>query len=345
MTAFRLASPGFLALLILLPLLHGWIHKRRTYAAMAHPDLTGFGQFNLMARRVRWARRLPWLRYIALALCIVALARPQWGYQASKVQRDGIAIAMAVDLSSSMGAKDLMLDENRSDRLSVVKDTFKQFVNGDGDTLAGREGDLIGLVTFARYSDMRIPPTLDHGVLSQMVGELRIVSESDEDGTAIGDGMMAAIESLRNLHNESRVLILLTDGSNNAGQISPMQAASVAKALGIKVYAIGAGTRGMAMMPARKRGGGVEMRPTMVFIDDDGMTEIAEHTGGRYFRATDGKALQAIYREIDRLEKGRNMSTSYQEYREVVAPLIILALLALLVESVLRHTWLRMASP
>jgi len=168
-----------------------------------------------------------------------------------------------------------------------------------------------------------------------------MVSLPEEDGTAIGDGMIMAIDSLRDLEGASRVLIVLTDGSNNAGETSPMQAASVAKALGIKTYTIGAGTRGMAMMPAQKRGGGTELRPTMVFIDDEGLTEVAEFTGGKYFRATDAAALSGIYREIDRLEKGRNVATSYQEYIEMFTPLIAMAICLLLLEILLRNTWLR----
>lgn len=341
MTAFRLANPEFLALLALLPLLYWFLKKWQRPAALGHPHLKGLEALARKSRRVRWLRWLPMLRYLALILCVAALSRPQWGYQATKTHREGIAIAMAVDISSSMGAKDLMLDEQRSNRLAVVKETFNHFLSGDQTTLSGREGDLIGLVTFARYSDLRSPPTLDHKALVRILDEVNIVTLSEEDGTAIGDGMIAAIDGLRNLENTSRVLILLTDGSNNAGVTSPMQAAAVAKAMGIKVYAIGAGTRGTALMPAKKRGGGIEMRPTMVFIDDDGLTQVAEHTGGRYFRATDGEALAAIYREIDRLEKGRNTSSSYQEYHETFTLLALAALALLFVESLLRNTWLR----
>ncbi|MFK7965317.1 MAG: VWA domain-containing protein [Burkholderiaceae bacterium] len=344
MTAFRFANPEFLLLLVLLPLLALWLYRKRSVLALAHPDLTGFQLAIKQTRRVKWAKKLPWLRFLALALCVLALSRPQWGFEATKTHREGIAIAMAVDVSSSMGAQDLMLDERRSDRLSVVKHTFNAFMSGDDQSLPGRDGDLIGLVTFARYSDVRSPPTLDHQALTRMLDDVRIVTLSEEDGTAIGAGLMAAIDGLREVGNASRVLILLTDGSHNAGQVSPMQAAAVARTLGIKIYAIGAGTRGTAMMPARKRGGGIEMRPTMVFIDDDGLTELAEHTGGRYFRATDAKALAEIYQEIDRLEKGRNTATSYQAYREVFSPIAGLALLLLLIEVLMRHTWLRVAT-
>ncbi len=339
----RLANPEFLLLLFVLPLLLVAFNRWQSRPALAYSSVTGLGRLSKAARRVRWHRRLPWLRLAALALCVVALARPQWGIQATKIDREGIAIAMAVDISSSMGAQDLLLDEQRSNRLAVVKHAFESFVAGDADTLAGREGDLVSLVTFARYSDTRSPLTLDHSALIKLLQDIEMVSLPEEDGTAIGDAMVLAIDNLRHLEGASRVLILLTDGSNNAGETSPMQAASIAKALGIKVYAIGAGTRGMAMMPARKRGGGIELRPTMVFIDDDGLTEVAEFTGGRYFRATDAQALSAIYREIDRLEKGRNVATSYQEYVEAFSPLVIFALLLIVLEVMLSNTWLRTA--
>ncbi len=344
MTSFRLADPEWLILLaIIAPLLY-LLRKSARMPALPHTDLAGVIERAGAGRRVRWVGYTRGLRLVALLLCLVALARPQWGYQAIQTHREGIAIAMAVDISSSMGAKDLMLDEQRSDRLAVVKHAFKTFVSGDQASLRGRAGDVIGLVTFARYSDLRSPPTLDHQTLIRLLEQINIVNLSEEDGTAIGDGIVAAIDSLRNVNNNSRVLILLTDGSNNAGQIAPMRAATIARALGVRIYAIGAGSRGTAMMPARKRGGGIEFRPTMVFIDDDALTRLAEHTGGRYFRATDGNALDAIYREIDRLEKGRNTSSSHQVYRDVFPELLYAALLLLILETLGRNTWLRLAS-
>lgn len=339
----RVVDPEWLILLALLPVLAYALKHLRRDRALAYSSVTGLAHLSRNSVRVRWHRWLPWLRVAAILCCVLALARPQWGIQATKIDREGIAISMVVDISSSMGAEDLMIDETLKNRLSVVKDTFKSFVMGDETALGGRDGDLISLISFARFSDIRSPGTLDHDALVALLDDIEMVSLPEEDGTAIGDGMVLAIDGLRELAGSSRVMILLTDGSNNAGETSPMQAASVAKALGIKVYAIGAGTRGMAMMPAKKRGGGTELRPTMVFIDDEGLTEIAEFTGGKYFRATDGKALSEIYREIDRLEKGRNVSTSYQEYVEIFMPFAMLAIVLLLLEALLANTWLRTA--
>ncbi|MEM7255235.1 MAG: VWA domain-containing protein [Pseudomonadota bacterium] len=343
----RFANPEFFILLAILPVLLHWWRSNASTRAIGHGALTdlrdAIGDVATRSPRVRWYRCLPWLKMLACALAIIALARPQWGVQATRVDREGIAVAMVVDISSSMGAEDLVLDEQRRNRLAVVKHMFKKFVLGDKETLSGRDGDLVGLVTFARYSDTRSPLTLDHDALIRLVDEVTMVALSEEDGTAIGDGMVMALDNLRRVEGASRVLVVLTDGSNNAGDTTPMQAAAIAKALGIKVYTIGTGTRGMAMMPARKRGGGVELRPTMVFIDDEGLADVAEHTGGQYFRATDAEALEKIYREIDRLEKGQHVSTSYQEYVEIFAPLLIVAMILLLLDAMLRATWLRVA--
>lgn len=342
----RLVMPYALLLLALLPL--WWRRERRQ--TLAYPT-TGL----LRQAPVNWRVRLHWLpwllRVMALIALILALARPQWGVEVSRVYREGIAIAMVIDISSSMLAEDLELDGKPSNRLDVVKRTFRHFVEGNQieegqiqDTeqpLSGRAGDTLSLYSFALYGNGLSPPTLDHTALLALLEQVEIVQRTEEDGTAIGDAIVLASADLRQSENASKVILLLTDGTHNAGLVTPLQAAQAAKALGIKIYTIGVGTQGIAMMPVPKRGGGFELRPTSVYIDEDTLREIAATTGGQYFRATDTQALQAIYSEIDRLETGRNVSEQFQHYRELYPALIAAALLLLLLDSLLSQTVLR----
>ena len=189
---------------------------------------------------------------------------------------------------------------------------------------------------------MRMSPlTLDHNALIGLLEQVEIVQLPEEDGTAIGDGIVAGIEQLRGAAGASKVMILLTDGSHNAGEVEPIQAAQIASALGIKVYTIGAGTRGIALMPSRNRDGSIDYVPGQVFIDEFTLERIATMTGGRYFRATDAAALRAIYGEIDRLAKARHVAESYQKYVDAFGPLLALGLGLLLLEVMLVNTRLR----
>jgi Ca-activated chloride channel family protein len=270
----------------------------------------------------------------------VALARPQQGLQATKIFSEGIAIVMVVDVSGSMAALDMPLAGRQSNRLEAVKHTFRSFIQG-GDGSRGREGDLIGMVTFARYADNVCPLTLDHNTLLTLLEQVEIVTTQDEDGTAIGEGLTLGLERLRGSTAKSRVLILLTDGVNNAGETEPQAAAQIAKALGIKIYTIGAGTRGLAQIPVRTRDGRTVLQQTRVVIDEDLLKNIATTTGGQYFRATDSRALQAIYEAIDGLEKTTNVIETYQEYAERFPWLVFPALGLLLLETILRQTRFR----
>jgi Ca-activated chloride channel family protein len=338
----RLADPQALLLLLLVPPLLWWVVRRQGPVGIAYPALGALGRLPpSWPARLRAA--LPWLRALVLILIIVALARPQWGVEATKIQREGIAIAMVVDVSSSMGALDLQLGDRQANRLDVVKETFRAFVTGDDGALAGRDGDIIGMITFARYADALSPLTLDHDALLGLLDQVEMVALPDEDGTAIGDGMVLAIERLREAAGVSKVMILLTDGSHNAGDVEPMQAAQIAAALGIKIYTIGAGTRGIALMPTRDRDGSVNYAPAQVYIDEFTLERIANVTGGRYFRATDAAALRSIYGEIDRLEKARHVAESYQTYVDVFPAVVAAGLALLLLEVLLINTRLRAA--
>lgn len=274
--------------------------------------------------RTRLANLPPLLLALALAAMAVALAGPRTAHDETRVRREGIAMVMVVDRSGSMRARDLVKDDTSLDRLEVVKKIFRQFVLGDRGESAwsrgfgvGRRDDVIGLVAFARFADGLCPLTLDHGNLLNIAADLEIVKERGEDGTALGEGLALAVERLRQHPAKSKVVILLTDGVNNAGDITPLQAAELAAAHDIKVYAIGTGTRGLAPVPVQDPfTGKVFLRPARVEIDEETLKEVAATTRGRYFRATDAEGLAEIYQEIDRLERTEISEVRYLQYHE-----------------------------
>lgn len=291
-----------------------------------------FSSFRLLpARSASWRTRLAWLPDALLALAAVglavALAGPRIQSGQSRINREGIAIMMVVDTSGSMRALDLSEGDKERTRLEAVKDVFIQFVQG-GDGLPGRPNDSIGIVAFARYADTRCPLTLNHGSVVTIARDLELVSDRNEDGTGIGDGLSLAVERLRESKSKSKVAILLTDGVNNAGEESPMAAAELAKTLGIKVYTVGAGTNGLA--PVRVddpfTGQSVLMRQP-VEIDEETLKAIADHTGGQYFRATDAEGLRQVYQAIDRLERSKISEQRLAEYREYYRHVLAIALL------------------
>jgi Ca-activated chloride channel family protein len=286
-----------------------------------------------------WRTALAWLPDALVATAVVALAiamaGPRAGEKDSEVHAEGIAILMVVDTSSSMAALDLASPGKEETRLDAVKRVFRQFVLGGAGT-RGRPDDAIGLVSFARYADTRAPLTLDHGNLLAALDALRLTRERGEDGTAIGDGLALAIERLAQSKARSRVAILLTDGVNNAGVESPDGAAEWAKQQGIKVYAIGAGTNGMA--PVRF---GDELVAQPVEIDEDLLTKIAATTGGKYFRATDDQSLGQIVRDIDTLERTQLAEVKFLEYNEYYGWCVALGLGLAVLALVLRGTILR----
>lgn len=335
----RLAHPY---VLLLLPLVLAWLlisYRRQRPSVVAYSSLAAFDDI-APSFMTRVQRALPLLRAMSLGLCVIALARPQQGLQSTRVYSEGIAILMVVDTSGSMAALDLQLDGQATDRLTVVKHTFRQFVQG-GKRHQGRPGDAIGMVAFARYADSISPLTLDHDTLLSLLDQVEIVTLREEDGTAVGEAIALGVARLRESTATSRVMILLTDGANNAGETDPMQAAQIAKALGIKIYTIGAGKQGVAPVPVRTRDGRTVLRRMQVYIDERTLRDIAELTGGQYFRATDGATLESIYAEIDKLEKTTNVVEQFQQYAERFHLFLLPALGVLLLEIVLRNTRFR----
>lgn len=334
----ELRDPLFLLLACFAPLAYFW--AARPSAAVQYSSLTILDR-SPPSLRVRLSK-LPPLLWALTVLCLaVALAGPRVPNAETRVTRDGIAIMAVIDRSGSMQARDLVKNDLSVDRLQVVKDVLSQFVKG-GESGRGRPDDMIGLVSFARFADSLCPLTLDHGNLVSMVTDLEIARNNDEDGTAIGDGLALAVERLRLSKAKSKVAILLTDGSNNAGAITPEQAGQLAASLQIKVYCIGAGTNGLAPFPAIDPfSGQVQLQPMQVKIDEGVLEKIAQATGGQYYRATDKRSLSQIYAEIDRLERTAITEIRYLQYTEYYQSLLVTSLALMTVAAVASNSWLR----
>ena len=319
------ASPKILwFLLLLIPFVGYYIYRTRQGGAAVVVSTTD--TVKRAPRTFRYyLRHVPFvLRCAALSLIIVAIARPQSAEHYTNTTTEGIDIVMAVDVSTSMLAKDFI-----PDRLSVAKEVASEFI---GD----RTGDRIGIVVFAGESFTQSPLTTDQSTLQTMLG--RITSGVIEDGTAIGNGLATSINRLRESDSKSKVVILLTDGVNNRGEISPLTAAKIAKDMDIKVYTIGVGRHGTAPYPVfDERGREVDVVNIKVEIDEKILRDIATQTGGEYFRATDKKTLEALYEQINTLEKSRveveNRTTLHEEFLVFV----LWALAALLLEFIINR--------
>ncbi|RJR17250.1 MAG: VWA domain-containing protein [Nitrospiraceae bacterium] len=282
--------------------------------------------------KLRLLRGIIFLRILAVFLIIIAMARPQLMLQESRIETEGIDIVLAVDTSTSMLAEDFELGGKRGNRLEVVRDVVKDFISN-------RKSDRMGIVAFAAHAYTVAPLTLDYGWLMQNLERVKI--GMIEDGTAIGSGLSTALNRLKDSEAKGKVVILLTDGRNNAGRISPLTAADAARALNIKVYTIGAGTDGLAPYPAKDFFGNTVYRQVKIEIDEDTLKKIAQKTKALYYRATDTKSLRNIYDEIDRIEKTPIEEKGYTEYKEMFHLFLIPALVLLLIEVILRNTWLR----
>lgn len=312
-------SPLHGALLVLLFLLlpAGWLWRRRGRIPLPYPRASRAPPPSLGAR-LRWHWSPLW-RSVALLLVIAALARPERSLERVHTEREGAAIMLALDISSSMLAEDFR-PENR---IGVAKRAVTRFVDG-------RPSDLMGLVAFAGEALTMVPGTLDHGLVKNAVeglnaGQLR-------DGTAIGVALATAANRLREMDSPARVVVLLTDGDNNSGAISPEEAAAAAAALGIRVHTIGVGREGVAPVPVARTAFGYQYANVRVTVNDALLESIARRTGGVYFRATESEALEEIYRRIDELETAPLREVRTEERVGVQRELLLLALAALLVE-------------
>ncbi|HPC61561.1 MAG TPA: VWA domain-containing protein [Verrucomicrobiota bacterium] len=325
-------QPYFLLLLLLLPLL-AWLKGRR-----GEPPAFVYSSVQLVrgilnVSRTRGGAFLAALRWLTLAMLIVALAQPRLTRSETKVTASGVDIAVAIDLSGSMRAEDFEIGGRRVNRLAKAQQVLRQFIER-------RPADRIGLVAFAAQAYIASPLTLDHDFLLRNLDRLEL-GLIDESRTAIGSALATAVNRLRELKSKSRIVILMTDGQNNAGKIDPLVAAEAARSLGVKVYTIGVGTRGVAEVPVYFGGRKVGYQQQRVDIDEDTLQKIAEKTGGKYFRADNSKRFEAIYAEIDKLEKTEAEVKKYSRHRELFAWLIAPGMGLLLLEVLLRHTFWR----
>jgi Ca-activated chloride channel homolog len=333
------AQPYFLFAALLAPL--AWWWSARASGRVVFSSLRA-----LPAAGRTWRTQLAWLPDalvgVAVLALAIALAGPRLGDKHGRIHSQGIAIMMAVDISGSMRAEDLA-DPKHPDaptRLDAVKRVFEHFVLG-GDGLDGRPDDAIGLVAFARFADTRSPLTLDHGNLIAAARQLRNAAE-DEDGTAIGAGLELALQRLVDFKRaRSKIVVLLTDGVSNVHDIDEDTAIDDARKAGIKVYTIGAGTKGDAPIHIDAGNGQTVLRTIRGDLDESLLHKIADRTGGQYFRATDAASLAKIYEQIDRLERSSFEEARFTEYRQYYSYFVSAALIASVLAFALRGTLLR----
>ena len=330
MNNITFAHPWYLLGLVLVPLLIGWWlwRYRKQDAAVQHSDIAVFDAIGKSLRvRLRW---LPYaLMVVAVASMVVALARPQSRLSRQEMTVEGIDIVLAMDISGSMLAEDF-----RPNRLEAAKNVAADFIEG-------RKSDRMGLVVFAGQAFTQVPLTVDHHVLLQQLGALK--SGIVRDGTALGDGLATAINRIKDSEAKSKVIILLTDGVNNQGSVDPLSAAEIAQMYGIRLYTIGVGSMGKAPYPFRDQFGRVHYQNIDVEIDEPLMRQMAGVTGdGRYFRATNKKALQEIFSQIDEMEKSRIDVTQYAQTKDEQTPWLWVAFITLVVGLLMRWVWFKL---
>lgn len=322
---FGFARPWLLVLLLAIPAWIVWQRRRGERALVFSRASVLSGLTSSGANRL--ARLPERLRGLALTLLIVAMAGPRTGSSVVDIDAEGIAIVLTLDISSSMLAEDL----SPTNRMEVARMTAREFVQR-------REYDRIGMVAFAGEALTQVPITIDYDVLLESLQQLQAGSGMLEDGTAIGTAIATAANRLRRVDGKSRVILLVTDGENNRGEIDPLTAARAASAYGIKIYTVGIGTEGVARVPVARGPFGVQYATLPVHIDETLLTQIADMSGGRYYRAQTRQALQQIFGEIDRLEKSTVKVRRYVDYTPRHLPLLIAVVALLLAEWLMRSS-------
>lgn len=355
MESFRIVSPLWL---LLAPIVVIAVWRRSRHKRVPAALFSSVAHFRHLP--VTWLQRVkrlfPVLEVIGVLFIVFALARPQSGRTESRIFGEGIAIELVLDVSGSMEALDFQLDGKTVNRLTAVKRVIRDFSLGSREnSLPGRPDDLIGLVAFGGFADSKCPLTLDHGALVDVVESLEIPrpirdrqgrvinaqSLQEELATAIGDGIAVAVDRLRNLKAKSRVLVLLTDGDNNAGAIHPREAAEIAKAAGIRIYTIGIGTNGTVPIPQEDEFGNRVLVPAQFRIDEALLKDVANTTGGKYFHASNTNGLTKVYSEIDTLERTELEESKFSEYTELFVWFASPGLALILGVAVLRETRFR----
>ncbi|MFZ0392163.1 MAG: VWA domain-containing protein [Calditrichia bacterium] len=327
---FRFANPEYLYLLLIIPFIayYFWRRGSRLSGRIKYSTLK-YVKNAPVSWRQRFRRHLYILRLLVLSLFILGLARPQSGTRQQQITTEGIDIIMVLDVSSSMLAEDFKPDN----RLEAAKKVAQEFIQG-------RVNDRIGLVIFAGEAFTQSPLTLDYGVLVDLLEKIK-VAPREWDGTAIGNGLATAVARLKDSKSKSKVVILLTDGQNNSGEVDPQTAAHIAETFGVRVYTIGAGKHGTALMPQDDPLFGRRYVPVPVKIDEDLLKRISNETNGQYFRATDTEKLREIYSQIDQLEKTKIEVKEFTRYRELFVNYAGAGIALLLLELVLAGSWLR----
>ena len=329
MSFFRFEDPWLLLFFLIVP----YLTIRRKVKLQATISYSSIDTLQaIRSPRVEILSILPLvLRMIAISLLVLALARPQEGHKRTEILSVGVDIMLALDTSGSMQALDFIKDEKRDTRLAMVKDVVAQFIEN-------RPNDRMGMVVFGSEAYTQCPLTLDQGILKSFLSKLDIGMAGDS--TAIGSAIGIAVKRLKDLESKSKVIILLTDGQNNAGSLPPLQAAQTAKAFGIKIHTIAVGTHGKAPFLVNSIFGQRYVYQ-QVDIDEDTLKKISDLTGGQYFRATDLESLKTIYKQIDEMEKSEVKVIEHSEYTELFHYFLIPGLLILLLEILLSNTVLR----